>query len=111
VDIAAFLERAPEFRTFVSTAPNGTARVQAALDSATRRTDASVFGADTDDAIFFLAAHLLAASPSGKDARLKGEAFESLYLAERRRLEAIYAPLLANAAASPLVLNTWCDEW
>jgi hypothetical protein len=107
VDVAAFLERGPEFRTFVSTAPNGTARVQAALDSAMRRTDASVFGTDTDDAIFFLAAHLLAASPSGKDARLKGEAFESLYLAERRRLEAIYAPLLAATLAG----SAGCGPW
>ena len=107
MDVAAFLERGPEFRTFVSTAPNGSARVQAALDSATRRTDASVFGADTDDAIFFLAAHLLAASPSGKDARLKGEAFESLYLAERRRLEALYAPLLAATLAG----SAGCGPW
>lgn len=111
MDIATFLQRAPEFRTFVSGAPNGTTRVQQALDSATRRTDATIFGADTDDAIFFLAAHLLSASPTGKDARLKGEGFQSLYLEERRRLEDLYAPLLATTAAMPLLLDTWCDEW
>lgn len=93
--VADFLARAPEFRTFKSEATNGEARIQAALDAATRRTDSSVFGDDTDSAIFFLAAHLLASSPSGKDARLKGEGFVSLYLEERRRLESIYAPMLA----------------
>lgn len=93
--VAEFLARAPEFRTFKSAAEGGESRIQAALNDATRRTDASVFGDDTDSAIFFLAAHLLASSPSGKDSRLKGEGFVSLYLEERRRLEAIYAPLLA----------------
>ena len=112
MDVDTFLQRAPEFRTFRTLGvPNGDTRIQAALDSATRRTDATLFGADTDDAIFYLAAHLLAASPTGKDARLKGEAFVSVYLAERQRLEAIHAPLLANTAASPLILDTWCDEW
>lgn len=93
--VAEFLARAPEFRTFKSEAANGEARIQAALDDAARRTDADVFGDDAESATFFLAAHLLASSPSGKDARLKGEGFASLYLEERRRLEAIYAPLLA----------------
>lgn len=109
MDVTGFIERAPEFRTFVSGAVNGTARVQAALDAATRRTDPAIFGADTDDAIFFLAAHLLSASPTGKDARLKGEGFQTIYAEERQRLEAIYAPLAATAAAMPLIVDT-C-EW
>lgn len=111
MDVTEFLERGPEFVTFRTNAPNGDIRITRAIASATARTDAAVFGDDTADAIFYLAAHLLAASPSGKDARLKGEGFESLYLAERQRLEAIHAPLLANTAASPLVLDTWCDQW
>jgi hypothetical protein len=108
VDVATFLIRAPEFVTFRSNAANGNARIQTAIDDATARTDASIFGADTEAAIFYLAAHLLAASPSGKDARLKGEGFQSLYLEERQRLEALHAPLAATAAAGPV---TWCGPW
>jgi hypothetical protein len=90
-----FLARAPEFRTFYSTATGGSARVDAALADATARTDATVFGVHTDAAIFYLAAHLLAASPANKDARLKGEGFVSVYLEERRRIENLVAPMLA----------------
>jgi len=93
--VGEFLARAPEFRTLKSDATGGEARIQAALDDATRRTDATIFGDDAESAIFFLAAHLLAASPAMKDARLKGEGFVSVYLEERRRLEALYAPMLA----------------
>jgi hypothetical protein len=97
VDVTAFLVRAPEFVTFRSNAVNGDARIQAAIDDATARTDSSVFGVDTEAAIFYLAAHLLVASPSGKDSRLKGEGFQSLYLEERQRLEALHAPVLGAA--------------
>jgi hypothetical protein len=112
VDVTAFLIRAPEFVTFKNNAPNGTARIQTAIDDATARTDASVFGVDTEAAIFYLAAHLLAASPSGKDARLKGEGFASLYLVERQRLEALHAPILGGALSGPqCVSGGWEPEW
>lgn len=93
--VGEFIARAPEFRTLRSDATGGEARIQAALDDATARTDATVFGDHTDAAIFYLTAHLLAASPANKDARLKGEGFVSVYLEERRRLENLYAPMLA----------------
>lgn len=89
---AEFRDRGPEFQGASS------ARVQAALDAATRRTDAEVFGGLAEDAIFFLAAHLLVSSPTGKDARLKGEGFVSVYLEERVALEALVAPLLATVS-------------
>ncbi len=93
--VSEFLARAPEFRTFHSTATGGGARIEAALASAEARTDATVFGVHAEDAIFYLTAHLLAASPANKDARLKGEGFVSVYLEERRRLENLVAPMLA----------------
>lgn len=96
--VAEFLERAPEFRTFKSNAPNGEARIQAALDAATRRSDAAVFGDETDTAIYLLAAHLLCASPTGKDARLKGEGFVSVYLQTRNELVGEKCPLLGTIA-------------
>lgn len=89
MDRAAFRARGPEFRGATD------ARVDAALAAATRQTDTTIFGASADDAIFFLAAHILVSSPTGTEARLKGEGFESVYLSERRRLEAQFAPLLA----------------
>ena len=89
MDRTTFRARAPEFRGAAD------ARVDAAIASATARTDATIFGARTDDAIFFLAAHLLASSPTGTEARLKGEGFESVYLAERHRLEDEFGPLLS----------------
>ncbi len=88
MDVAAFRVRGPEF---LNQTPE---RVQAALDAATLRTDEDIFEDDTDSAIFYLAAHLLAASPTGADARLKGEGFVSLYLQERQRLEALHAGCL-----------------
>lgn len=90
-----FLVRATEFRTLRSAATGGDARIQAAIDDATARTDATVFGDHAESAIFYLTAHLLAASPANKDARLKGEGFVSVYLEERRRLENLVAPMLA----------------
>ena len=70
------------------------ARVQSAIDSATTRTDEDIFEDDTEDAIFYLAAHILVSSPTGADARLKGEGFMSLYLVERQCLEALHAGCL-----------------
>lgn len=93
---------APEFRGATP------ARVQGAIAQATLRTDSSIFGTDpvtvgtvtitkTDAAIFYLAAHLLVSSPTGTEARLKGEGFVSVYLEERHRLEAELGPLLGTS--------------
>ena len=46
-----------------------------------------MFGTRVDDAHFYLTAHLLAVSPTGKAARLDGDSFRTLYLDERERLE------------------------
>lgn len=93
MDRTTFLDLAPEFKTARVN------RVDAALAVATLRTDAGLFGTDaltigaytltvTDAAIFYLAAHILTASPSGKAARLEGgDIARTLYLDERERLE------------------------
>ena len=62
--------------------------IQAALDDATRRTDADVFGAETDAAIGWLAAHLLIAGPNGRSVREQlVKDGQSTYMDERKRLE------------------------
>lgn len=75
-------------------------QVDAALAQALARTDASVFGDLAESAQGYLAAHLLSAWPGGKDTRIKGEGFASLYLAERERLEDLVGP--AQIAATEL---------
>lgn len=63
-------------------------KVAAALADATRRTDAEVFGENTEEAIGWLAAHLLIADPAGKAVReALGRGAQSTYLNERERLE------------------------
>lgn len=61
-----FVARFPEFRT-------GMQLIPAVLAEATRSIDAEVFGDRTDDAIGYLAAHLLASSPYGRSQRADGE--------------------------------------
>lgn len=91
-----FKTRAPEWKTARDE------RIDAALTQATARTDASLFGASTDDAVFFLAAHLLAVSPSGKAARLEGgKVARTLYLDERERLEREAAACLGVSLVTP----------
>src|SRR5262245_5714428 len=92
--LAAFYLRHPEFATQQGT-PAADAYAQAALDEAEARTDADVFADDTDAAHGFLTAHLLAARPQGKPARIRGEGFQTLYLKERERLEALHGLALA----------------
>ncbi len=81
ISLEEFRVRGPEFKA------TGDERIEAALAAAEVRTDPDYFGAHTDAAHYFLAAHLLTAMPQGKAARLKGEGFGTLYLNERERLE------------------------
>jgi hypothetical protein len=67
------------------------ALVQCALDESARRTDPRVFGARADDAVGLLAAHLLAVSPFGQQARLKSDAGNTTYNREWERLAAACA--------------------
>jgi hypothetical protein len=85
LDEATFRARKREFDAVSQ------AKVLAALAQAEKMTDASVFGTLTDDAHMWLTAHLLAADPTGKESRIKGEAFTTTYLEERQRLERICA--------------------
>lgn len=66
-------------------APTEDARVVAVLTAAARRCAPSVFGADTDEAVGLYAAHLLATSPHGMQARQEGDD-TTTYYAEWARL-------------------------
>ena len=92
--LAQFYTRHPEFATESGNA-TADAYAQAALDAAAKRTDAEVFEDDTDEAHGLLAAHMLVARPQGKAARVRGEGFQTLYLTERQRLEALHGMMLA----------------
>lgn len=74
-------------------------RVSNAVAAAIRQTDATIFADDTDEAAMWLAAHLLAADPLGKDARIVGKKAlpTTLYMSERMRLEELYACAYALA--------------
>lgn len=83
MDYATFVQLNSEFSEL-----DQTTVVQPALDDATRRTDPQVFGAETDQAIRWLAAHLLISGPNGRLVRdALGKNGQSTYLDERRRLE------------------------
>lgn len=78
---ATFLVRFPEF------ARADADLVEAKLEEAARRVDASVWGAKADDGTYYLAAHLLAVSPFGMNARLASDRGSSTYLEEYRRMQ------------------------
>lgn len=69
------------------------ARVTAALAAAEAQTDATMFRDSREEAVMWLAAHILAADPLGKDARIVGKKAQetTLYMRERMRLEELYA--------------------
>jgi hypothetical protein len=78
-----FIARHAEFALQVDSG-----KVAAALADATRRTDPEVFGTSTDEAIGWLAAHLLIADPAGRSVReALGRGAQSTYMNERQRLE------------------------
>lgn len=88
--LAEFVDRFPEF----ADAPPGL--VQAKLDEADRRTPPRVWGvAPARDAQGYLAAHLLAISPFGRDARLVSDDGATTYGTERARMELELAPAVA----------------
>ncbi len=80
VTIASFKVRFPEF---ANTDP---ALVQAVIDEAAAETPARTWRHKADQGVLQLAAHKLAISPSGQDARLSTDG-RSTYLQERERLE------------------------
>lgn len=73
MNLAAFRVRFPEFETA------GDSFVQAALDSAALETDAKLLGGFYDEAHGLLAAHKLAMSPYGMNARLVNDDGKTTY--------------------------------
>lgn len=86
---ADFRARYPEFATAADT------HVDAALAEAERFTSDG-WGADRDDIVALQAAHILAISPMGRDARLSAKDGSSTYLAQYERRAK------AHACANPL---------
>jgi hypothetical protein len=80
VTVASFLVAFPEL------APAGEPLIAAKLAEAARSVNANVWGVKTDDGVSYLAAHLLACSPYGENARLSSDKGESTY---GRRFEAL----------------------
>lgn len=68
-----FLARFPEFE------PASRPMINASIAEAVRGVDATIFGDKTDDAVRWLAAHLLAISPFGMQARLVSKEGASTY--------------------------------
>lgn len=85
VSAADFVARFPEFTGA------GTPLVERCIAEAERRTSDVVWGDLRDDGVRYLAAHLLACSPNAKDMRIKSDPTDSIYRAERMRLERIVA--------------------
>lgn len=82
MNLAQFRSRFPEFRT-AQDAP-----VQAALDAAALETNATELGSVYDEAHGLLAAHKLAISPFGTNARMVDESGTTSYERERRAVMA-----------------------
>jgi hypothetical protein len=76
----SFLAFFPEFQ------PAGIRQIDEAIAEAVRNTDAAVWGDKTDDGVKWLAAHLLALSPFGQQARLSSKEGKSTYGKRRRQL-------------------------
>lgn len=82
--VASFLEAFPEFTDVNTETPD---LVSAKLAQATRRVaEGTVSAFLRDDLIAYLAAHLIATSPQGQQARLSSDAGSSTYLVEYQRL-------------------------
>lgn len=87
---AQFIARRGEFTPTYQAHPE---KIQAALDAAALETDPDWFKSATDEAHMWLAAHILAADPMGRDARVVGRKAQetTLYMTERKRYEAAAA--------------------
>lgn len=77
MNLATFRVRFSEFET----APD--AMVQACLDASALETDSSAFDTAYDEAHGLLAAHKLAISPYGQNARMVSDKGETTYMRER----------------------------
>jgi len=87
VTAASLIAEFPEFDLDGS----NTAIIQAKIDAATLRTDATVWGTMRDEGIKYLAAHLLALSPFARELKLANDNGETIYGKMRRDMEMVVA--------------------
>ena len=83
VDAATFILELPEFADAYAAQP---AMIERALRLAQSQVSLVVFGTSYQDAVFLMAAHNLALSPSGENLRLNRTSTESVYLEQFRLL-------------------------
>lgn len=81
-DINIFLKRFPEF----DGQGKNLTLIKAKIDEATRRTDPTLASDLADDITYYLAAHLLAQSPMGQNAKLVAKDGSTTYGKEYKRL-------------------------
>jgi hypothetical protein len=84
ISVADFVAYFPEFKGDGSVTTN--ARLQSYINHAVLRTPSDVWGDLVDQGVLYLAAHLLAISPYGINAKLGNAAGNSVYGVERSRL-------------------------
>jgi hypothetical protein len=89
VSVSDFVAFFPEFKRDGDT--DHTARIQSCLGYATQRTPATKWGDLQDQGVLYLAAHLMAISPSGINAKLGSVKGQSTYGAQRRYLNKLVA--------------------
>ena len=73
VTVDSFLTHHPEFR------PAEVSLIQAKISDAVLRVDASIWGTKTDNGVRLLAAHTLALSPFGQNAKLVSKEGQTTY--------------------------------
>jgi hypothetical protein len=83
VTVASLVSEFPEF------ARATVAMIQAKIDEAELRTPERIWGAKVDLGVKYLAAHLLAMSPFGRELKLANDDGRTIYGDERTRLERI----------------------
>ena len=83
IDDGDFVDRFPEFVEAETAYPG---MITSCIASAQRRVDETVWGSTYQDGAMMLAAHLLAISPFGQNARLVAKDGSSTYLTEFERM-------------------------
>jgi hypothetical protein len=81
-------------------APIDDALVQSALDEAAREVDERYFGARTDDAVGLRAAHRVAISPMGQQARLESDKGATTY-------GALYDEMARSVGGGAHAIGAW----
>lgn len=89
VTLASFKVRFPEFIVSGAKEVAHDTMLQAYIDAALMRTPTDPWGTYRDEGTLYLAAHLLAVTPFGQNAKLASKVGDSVYGVEYKRLQRI----------------------